>query len=735
MTSSLTPVASPATATYSRRTVADALAAVGVRRGDLVYFQVCTETVGRPDGAADVGALSELLHGALTDALGPAGTILAPAYTFSFCRNELFDVDATPTVSGIWNSLGAYPDYLRQRPGAIRSADPIFSTAGLGPLAGDLLTRLPHECFGADSVHDRVRRAGGKICLLGTGLYEAILRHFVEAESAVPWRYDKLFTGRIREHGVVRKEGWIYNVRMLATNADPNGAPLEELARAQGIRRAAPVGAGELVAVESGPYADLTRMTLRRDPWFSARGPAGDPLALERARVPSRVVPVALPERPSMWQTMHALWELPRDIVSDGYDVALAALAARHPMRTHEYPTGMRCWTWLVPEKWSCQEAYLETLDGRRLFSYADHPLHVVSYSLPFEGDVSRELLLEHLHVHPTLPDAIPFIFKYYDRDWALCCSRTLRDSLTDERYRVVIRSHASFGTLKVGEVVVDGETDETVVLCAHLCHPGMANDDLSGVLVGLDVMRALREGPRRRYTYRLLIVPETIGSVAWLSRHEALIPRMKGGLFLEMLATPHPPALQHSFTPSSEVDRCFDAARREHAPDGWSSPYRTIIGNDEKQFNAPGVRVPMLSLARVVAPTEPDYPYRQYHSSEDTPAVLSEESLLASRDLVLRMIDTLEANRTPVNRFTGEVFCARYGIHVDWYADRAGHRSLFDIMDRIDGTHSLIDIAEECAIPFGTVERIVSDLAERGLVEYREARPGRTSKEQRREP
>ncbi len=123
----------------------------------------------------------------------------------------------------------------------------------------------------------------------------------------------------------------------------------------------------------------------------------------------------------SMLDLIHELWFLKRDILSDDFDRALSRLGDELPMTIHEYPTGEPCWTWRVPEKWTCRQAYLETLDGRRLLDYADHPLHVVSYSLPYDGVVSRDELLRHLHVHPRLPEAIPFVFKYYERDWGLC--------------------------------------------------------------------------------------------------------------------------------------------------------------------------------------------------------------------------------------------------------------------------------------------------------------------------
>src|SRR5512135_2193812 len=207
-----------------------------------------------------------------------------------------------------------------------------------------------------------------------------------------------------------------------------------------------------------------------------------------------------------MLELINELWFLRRDIVSDDFDRALYRLAELAPMTIHEYPSGELCWTWRVPEKWTCQEAYLETLDGWRLLDAADHPLHVVSYSLPFEGVVPREELLRHLHVHPRLPEAIPFVFKYYERDWGLCAPQALRDSLQDEAYRVVIHTTFEPGLLKVGEIVIPGESQECFVLVAHLCHPAMVNDDLTGVVVGLDVARALLAGPPPYYTYRLLI-------------------------------------------------------------------------------------------------------------------------------------------------------------------------------------------------------------------------------------
>ena len=419
-----------------------------------------------------------------------------------------------------------------------------------------------------------------------------------------------------------------------------------------------------------------------------------------------------------MLDLIHELWLLKRDIVSDDFDRALLRLAQEVPMTIHAYPSGEPCWTWRVPEKWTCHTAYLETLDGRRLIDYDDHPLHVVSYSLPFEGVVSREELLQHLHVHPHLADAIPFVFKYYQRDWGLCASQKQRDSLQDDAYRVVIRSSFTQGSLKVGEVVIPGKSAETFVLAAHLCHPAMVNDDLTGVVVGIDIAQALLAGPTPHYTYRLLVLPETIGSVAYLSHHEALIPKMVAGLFLEMLGNDSPHALQGSFQPGSQADRCLTTAFAGLDPQGYLGAYRTIIDNDERQFNAPGVRVPMLSLSRVEAPKASGRPpYPQYHSSLDTPQIVTAERLEASRKLALGLIEAWERNQYVVNNFKGEVFGSGYGIWIDYRVNPEGHRRLFEIMERCDGEHTVAEVAAALDLSFQSTWEVVELLAEKDLV------------------
>ncbi len=419
-----------------------------------------------------------------------------------------------------------------------------------------------------------------------------------------------------------------------------------------------------------------------------------------------------------MYELLEELWLLKRDIISDDYDRALFRLAEEIPMQIHQYSTGKQVWTWHIPEKWTCKQAYIETLDGQRILDYEDHPLHVVSYSLPINRDVTKEELLAHLHVHPTRPEAIPYVFKYYERDWGFCATQHLRDSLTHSQYQVVIDTTFEPGTLKVGEIVIRGASEKTFVLAAHLCHPAMANDDLSGVVVAVDVAQHLLQGPQPNYTYRILILPETIGSVAYLSQNEELIPDMIGGLFLEMLGNDSGHALQGSFQPDSQVDRCLNTAFKSLDPLGYTSAYRSIIDNDERQFNGPGVRVPMLSLSRVEAPkTIGKPPYPEYHSSQDTLEIIVPERLEASRDLVMGLLDTWEKNQYILNLFKGEVFCSGYGIWIDYRVNPEGHRNLFQIMERCDGERTIADIAYELKLSFQSVWEVVQMLSENDLI------------------
>jgi aminopeptidase-like protein/aminoglycoside N3'-acetyltransferase len=689
--------------------IVEGLLSLGLQAGDTVFVQLSLDAFGEIERPAANEICRRVFSGIL-DILGPKGTLLIPAFSFSFERGEEFDKESLAGNVGS-GSAAEFAEIALSCPGAIRSDDPLYSVVGVGSNAANLLSRLPNSSIGKNSLFDRLVATAAKLCLVGVPVEGAAFVDFVEDSVDAPWRYKRLFTGTIREGEARRRQGWIASVinKSLAHDA----AGIRKRVSEETERKLSVVSLGGVSVLVAGfrTLLELLRPEIIREAATVKLDDGAGALEVESVR---------LPHAATMSEMIAALWRLPRHIVSDGYDIALDALAGQLPMQVHSYPTGTECWTWLVPEKWTCRDARLERLDGTVLFSYRDNPLHAVSYSLPFSGTVSRAELFRHLHTHPRLDDAIPFIFKYYERDWGLCCSKILKDSLNDDEYRVTIDSEFSFGSLKVGECIAHGSSDKSFVLCAHLCHPGMVNDDLTGVVVGIQVMQELMKRKGLRYTYRLLILPETIGSVAYLSHNMQLVPKMFGGLFLEMLGLNNPHALQLSFNGDTELDRCISRVVLESSPQAWIGAFRTVVGNDERQFNAPGVRVPMLSLSRVLRERSNGWPYfPEYHSSRDNPELAPESQLLDSRDLVLRLIDAIESSEVPINLFEGEVFCSRYGLHIDPYVNPEGNRALFDILFLVDGTRSVAEIARMCNISETATRSVLEELRVRGLIAY----------------
>src|SRR5208337_462327 len=203
---------SPCKTNYGRTDLINGLKLTGLRQGDTVFFQVSHLTLGPVECGSSGDEVCELLYSAMREVIGHEGTMLVPAFSFSFFRNEDFDLQTTPSIHGAWSSSLEFLDYFRSLPGAVRSADPILSVAGLGPKAEELLIRLPNTSYGKDCFYERLMKSGGKICGIGVGLSEASFLHYVEESVGVPFRYKKLFTGGIRQKGKLSKQGWISSV-------------------------------------------------------------------------------------------------------------------------------------------------------------------------------------------------------------------------------------------------------------------------------------------------------------------------------------------------------------------------------------------------------------------------------------------------------------------------------------------------------------------------------------------
>jgi len=417
-----------------------------------------------------------------------------------------------------------------------------------------------------------------------------------------------------------------------------------------------------------------------------------------------------------------------RAFITDDYDECLRYIDENVlPLKYHKYTSGKEVWnSWVVPKKWIVNRAFIEK-DDEVIVDFNDHPLHLISYSDPFEGRISLKELKEHLHFHPKLPDAIPFHFRLnyrpWDSEWGFCVSKKFYDELDDGMYYVKIDTTFEDGKLKVAEHHLEGEKEDTILLIAHLDHTGMADDDLSGVAVGLEVMNKLMEKEKTRYSYKLLIVPEMLGSAAYLEEHESLPDKTKYGIFLEMLGNKNRLALQKSFEENTILDKIAEYLLKRDNGDHKIDKFRNIICNDEILFESPGYEIPTISISR--------YPYPEYHTHLDNPSIISEEKLQEAVEYVLNILDILEKDFTPLRKFKGIPSLAnpKYDLYIDPGQPAlegtvivSENLKLFRdyIFRYLEGDRSVFEISEIFDLPFDFVHEYLTKFKEKNLIDVK---------------
>lgn len=425
-------------------------------------------------------------------------------------------------------------------------------------------------------------------------------------------------------------------------------------------------------------------------------------------------------KREPLLDLVRELYPLHRTLVSDGTDEALervrAHLGPGIDYEIERFAPGESAWTWRVPGRWVVHEAYLKIEGGERVLDFAQNPLHLMSYSDSVNARLSWEELAPHLHVSEVLRHAIPWEFRFYEPGWGFCLSADRREELPrDATYRAVIRAEERNGPqdgLAVGVATVGPLEGNGFLLCAHICHPMQANDDLAGVATAVEVMRRLAADPLPDCALgvRLLLCPETIGSVCYLSHHEDLIERLSGAAFCEMTGNDRGLALQRTLQDDHVLDRIARAALAARYETVREGAFRDVIGNDKMVINGPGVNVPCVSITR--------WPYPEYHTSEDSPAILSEERLTEAADVVEEIVRTYATNYVPRRTFRGPIFLSGHGLWVNWRVNAALNHALELIMLRLKGDRTVWDIAEELGLAYDDVHDYIERFRAHELIE-----------------
>src|SRR4029453_15907132 len=418
----------------------------------------------------------------------------------------------------------------------------------------------------------------------------------------------------------------------------------------------------------------------------------------------------------SMHAFMRELFPICRSITGEGVRETLASVGRRIPLELHEVPSGTRVLDWTVPDEWNIEDAYIAE-DGRRVVDFRKSNLHVVSYSEPVRTAMRLADLRPHLHTLPENPEWIPYRTSYYSRTWGFCLSQRRLDELEDGDYEVVIDSTLEPGSLTYGECFLPGEREDEVLLTTHICHPSLANDNLSGIALLTEIGARLQEAPRS-LSYRLLFIPGTIGSITWLARNDALVSKIVGGLVLACVGDRAPLTYKRSRRGDALIDRAAAYVLRrsgklvDFVPWGW----------DERQFNSPGFDLPVGSLCR-----SRESEFEEYHSSADDLELVRPEQLEAALDNALEILDVVETDRRYVNLAPkGEPQLGKRGLYPKMAGPAAEEEQLamLWVLNQSDGRNSLLDIAERSGVSFSDLRTAVTRLQAAELLAPAETAP-----------
>ena len=415
---------------------------------------------------------------------------------------------------------------------------------------------------------------------------------------------------------------------------------------------------------------------------------------------------------------MHALaarlFPICRSITGPGVRETLRILGEYlPPLQIHEVPTGTPVFDWTIPQEWIIRDAFIEDRAGRRVVDFRHNNLHVVGYSVPVDRWVSLAELQEHLYSLPGQPEAIPYVTSYYQQRWGFCLAHRDRLALPEGDYHVYINSELRNGSLTYGECIVPGETTAEVFLSTYVCHPSMANNELSGPVVAAFLARWIRSAPRR-YTYRLVFLPETIGAITYLSRHlDHLKRHVIAGFNLSCIGDER----GWSYVGSRYGSTLADKVAR-HVLAAISPEYKAYSfldrGSDERQYCSPGVDLPLVTLCRSKFAT-----YPEYHTSLDDLTLVTPAGLAGGYEMARRCLEALEHNRTYRVTCCAEPQLGRRGLYppLSIKNSSAAVRAMMNFLAYADGGNDLIDIANIIGVPVWELLEIAAQLEAEGLV------------------
>ena len=415
-----------------------------------------------------------------------------------------------------------------------------------------------------------------------------------------------------------------------------------------------------------------------------------------------------------MFHLIERLYPICRSITGDGVRQTLRILQEYIPLTIREVPSGTRVFDWAVPKEWNIKDAYIKNSKGEKLVDFHKSNLHVLNYSLPIHEKVSLDELKAHSFSLPDKPDWIPYRTSYYKENWGICLSHKQLAELQEDEYEVLIDSTLRDGHLSYGEYFIKGDSADEILVSTHICHPSLANDNLSGTALAVFVASHLKAASLR-YSYRFIFTPGTIGSIIWLSLNEAQTIRIKHGLVLACAGDSGKINYKKSRQANAEIDRAVIQALKDSG-DAFALHEFSPYGYDERQFCSPGFNLPVGCFMRT-----PHGEFPEYHTSADNLELVQPKFLVDSLTKCLSIFEILEGNRRYLNLNPKcEPQLGKRGLYgsIGGQSDsRLQELAMLWVLNLSDGAHDLLDVAEKSKVSFCLIKNAADALLANNLL------------------
>ena len=431
------------------------------------------------------------------------------------------------------------------------------------------------------------------------------------------------------------------------------------------------------------------------------------------------------------------LFPITRSITGTGNRKTLKILQEIAPLTIKEYSSGDEVYDWTIPDEWNVKDAWIKNSNGKKLIDFQKSNIHLVSYSEPIHKKLTFEELKENLHIHHELINAIPYRTSYYKRNWGFCMTHAQYQEISEEKKPLEIFIDSEFnsqGSLTIGELIIPGESSQEVLISTYICHPSMANDNLSGSIMTAFLARELLKKPKPKLTYRIIWVPETIGAIAYCEKNEEIMTDIKAGLVVTTVGGPGKFGYKQSCNKNHKINNIIDEVLREESEEFFVYPF-DIRGSDERQYSSQGFSINIASITK-----DKYYEYPYYHSSLDNLNFVKSSYILESLNIHLKVLAKLSlevlsdfknkeiSNQTGVlyqNNYPHcEVMLSKHGLYPKIGGGQIPQSGLYNELDIIlwllfylDGNNDLLSLSKLLKIDILTLTKVVNELEEKKLI------------------